>query len=140
MRVIKTILNEHKNNAEEKYFFGWGNLTRDAELRETPNGKKVLNGGIAFTIYEGGKKGTLFLDFEAWDKLAENMNKFSKKGTPMIVHGEYADNVYTNKDGQRVEKKKLVVRGFQSILWKKDKKVEVSKAIDDVAEFEEIAF
>jgi len=69
-----------------------GNLTRDPELRYTPKGKPVLNGGIAINEHwtsEGGEKKerVTFVDFTIWDRPAETFAQFTAKGSPVFLCG-----------------------------------------------------
>ncbi|HWC60862.1 MAG TPA: single-stranded DNA-binding protein [Verrucomicrobiae bacterium] len=69
-----------------------GNLTRDPELRYTPKGKAVLNGGIAvnehWTTETGEKKERVtFVDFTIWDRAAETFAQQTAKGAPIFLCG-----------------------------------------------------
>ncbi len=70
-----------------------GNLTKDPELRYTPNGVGVVNLRIAvnrrFRDRASGelKEETCFLTVTAWDKQAEACNQYLKKGSPIFVEG-----------------------------------------------------
>ncbi|HOD11821.1 MAG TPA: single-stranded DNA-binding protein [Candidatus Omnitrophota bacterium] len=70
-----------------------GNLTKDPELRYTPNGIGVVNLRIAvnrrFRDRASGelKEETCFLTVTAWDKQAEACNQYLKKGSPIFVEG-----------------------------------------------------
>jgi len=70
-----------------------GNLTKDPELRYTPNGIAVVNLRIAvnrrFRDRASGelKEETCFITVTAWDKQAEACNQYLKKGSPIFVEG-----------------------------------------------------
>lgn len=70
-----------------------GNLTKDPELRYTPNGVAVVNLRIAvnrrFRDRASGelKEETCFLTVTAWDKQAEACNQYLKKGSPIFAEG-----------------------------------------------------
>ena len=71
-------------NGINKVFVG-GNLTRDPELRYTPQGSAVLNFGIAinrtYTTQAGERKEEVeFVRIVAWGKQAETCNKYLIKG------------------------------------------------------------
>ena len=60
--------------------FLMGNLTRDPELRYTPNGTAVASFGVAvnrkYTTKDGDRKEDVdFFDIEVWSKQAENCNE-----------------------------------------------------------------
>ena len=61
-----------------------GRLVRDPELRYTNTGKAVCKFSIA---HDRSKENTDFFSVEAWEKVAENVGQYCKKGSPVIVHG-----------------------------------------------------
>ena len=84
-----------------------GNLTRDAELRYTPQGTAVTRFGIAVneTLPPPGGKGpeqekTHFVDVTAWRELAEWAGEL-KKGQPVLVIGRLVNDSWTAADGSR---------------------------------------
>ena len=68
-----------------------GNLTRDPELRYTPNGKAVCNLSIANNrVYtKNGEKVSevSYFDVEVWGVIAENCSKYLSKGNGIIAEG-----------------------------------------------------
>jgi single-strand DNA-binding protein len=69
-----------------------GNLTKDPELRYTPNGTAVTNLRIAvnrrFKDRTGElKEDTCFVTVTAWDKQAEICNQYLQKGRQVFVEG-----------------------------------------------------
>jgi len=65
-----------------------GRLTRDPEMRYTPNGKAVTNFSLAVDDGFGENKQTIFYRVTAWDKQAETCNQFLKKGNKALVEGK----------------------------------------------------
>lgn len=90
-----------------------GNLTRDPELRYTPKGTAVARLGLAvnrrWTSETGEQKEeTTFVDVEAWGPQAENISKYMKKGSPLLVEGRLRMDQWDDKQtGQK--RTKLVV-------------------------------
>ena len=75
-----------------------GNLTRDPELRSTPNGIPVCT----FTIAVNGRKQdepATFFRITAWRQLGENCNRYLAKGKKVFVSGPVSVSTYTAKDG-----------------------------------------
>ena len=75
-----------------------GNLTRDPELRSTPNGIPVCT----FTIAVNGRKSdeaSTFFRVTAWRQLGENCNRYLTKGKKVFVSGPVSVSTYTAKDG-----------------------------------------
>jgi len=69
-----------------------GNLTRDAELKETTNGQPIATFGIATNrewVTQGGEKNNSseFHEVVAWGKLAEICSQFLKKGKLVYIEG-----------------------------------------------------
>ena len=79
-----------------------GNLTRDPELRETPNGVAVCSFSIAvqrdFAGADGNKE-TDFFNVTVWRKTADVCGKYLKKGNKVAVIGSLQNRSYEDKDG-----------------------------------------
>ncbi len=83
-----------------------GNLTKDPELRYTPNGTAVANLRIAvnrkFKDRSGElKEDTCFVTVTAWDKQAEICNQYLQKGRPIFVEGILQSRSWETPDGQK---------------------------------------
>jgi len=77
-----------------------GRITRDPELRTSSNGKSFVAFTVAVSEYSGGNQYTQFIPCFAWEKNAENMVKYVKKGAQLGVTGSI--NVRQTKDGNEV--------------------------------------
>lgn len=82
-----------------------GRLTKDPELRATSTGRKVCQFSIAvnrnFTNANGEREAD-FINCVVWDKQAENLVKYQKKGNQIAVDGRIQTRNYEDKDGKRV--------------------------------------
>jgi len=93
-----------------------GRLTRDPELRYTPEGHAVCNFGMAvnrkWTAEGTGqqKEETLFMDVVAWRKLAEISAEFLKKGREVLVSGHLSQD---KREGQSGHRTRLVAGQIQ---------------------------
>ncbi len=79
-----------------------GNLTRDPELSETPNGIAVCRFAIAVSRDYANSEGTRETDFfniTVWRGRAENCGKYLKKGNKVAVYGSIQNRSYEDKDG-----------------------------------------
>lgn len=84
-----------------------GRLTKDPESRYTPTGTLVstfrLASGRVYTDKNGEKQEeTLFINVIAWggrSNLAENVSKFLKKGSLVLVEGRLRVRDYETSDG-----------------------------------------
>jgi len=95
-----------------------GNLTRDPELRYTPNGKAIASFGVAVNEVwktEAGEKMEKchFFDVDAWGRTAENVAQYFKKGKPILVEGKLQMDAWDDKQtGQKRTKVKIVMSRF----------------------------
>ncbi len=82
-----------------------GRLTRDPELRTTPTGRNVCQFAIAvnrtYTSANGDREAD-FINCVVWDKQAENLAKYQKKGNQIAVDGRIQTRNYDDKDGKKV--------------------------------------
>jgi len=87
-----------------------GNLTRDPELRFTPNGQAVCNFGIASTRVwtdkqsQERKEVTGFFDVVAWGPSAQNIAESFCKGSRVIVLGTLEYHSWELDDGSKRSK------------------------------------
>jgi single-strand DNA-binding protein len=79
-----------------------GNLTKDPELSETPNGIAVCRFAIAVSrdfANADGTRETDFFNITVWRGRAENCVKYLKKGNKVAVVGSLQNRSYEDKDG-----------------------------------------
>jgi len=91
-----------------------GNLTRDPELRYTPQGHAVCSFGVAtnreWTVEGGEKKeSTEFHNIVAWNKLAELCSQLLQKGTKVYVEGRLQTRDWVNDSGEKRYKTEIVI-------------------------------
>lgn len=90
-----------------------GNLTRDPELRYTPNGAAVVTFGIATNrtyVTEGERKEEVdFHRIVAWNKLAELCNQLLKKGNRVFISGRLQTRSWESQDGTQRQTTEIVV-------------------------------
>ena len=94
-----------------------GNLTRDPELRTTPNGASVCSFSVAVNrVYRDSngeqKEDVSFIDCSAWGKLAEMISQYAKKGSGVLVSGRLDQRSFEGKDGARRSRVEIVVEDF----------------------------
>ena len=81
-----------------------GNLTRDPELSETPNGISLCRFGIAVNRNYSSADGERQVDFfniTVWRAQAENCGRYLKKGSKVSVVGSLQNRSYEDKDGNK---------------------------------------
>lgn len=95
-----------------------GNLTRDPELRTTPNGASVCSFSVAVNrTYRDSngeqKEDVSFIDCSAWGKLGEMINQYAKKGSGVLVSGRLDQRSWEDKTtGQKRSRVEIVVEDF----------------------------
>ncbi|NLI77773.1 MAG: single-stranded DNA-binding protein [Candidatus Riflebacteria bacterium] len=95
-----------------------GNLTRDPELRFTPQGTAIAKFGIAVNRqYKGSdgefKKETNFFNIIVWGKSGENCSKFLTKGRAVHVEGRLQNRTYETQDKQKRTVTEIVADNVQ---------------------------
>ncbi len=113
-----------------------GNLTRDPELRYTPNGIAVCSFGVAtnrnWKTETGEKKDEAeFHNIVAWNKLAELCSQFLVKGGKVFVEGRLATRSWNAQDGTQRIRTEIVISDMILLGEKK------SGAVSDEASKEE---
>jgi len=83
-----------------------GNLTRDPELRYTPQGTAVVNLRLAVNRKfrdrnQELKDETCFVTVVVWDKQAETCNQYLHKGSPIFVEGRLQSRSWEDNAGQK---------------------------------------
>src|SRR5438477_9234533 len=91
-----------------------GNLTRDPELRTTPNGQSVCSFSLALNRSYKGQDGewkemTDFIDIVAWGPLGERVAQYLTKGRPALVSGRLQSRNW-EQDGVKRTKVEVVAQ------------------------------
>ena len=95
-----------------------GNLTRDPQLRYTPNQVAVCDFGMAVNRQWAGQDGqkreeVCFVDCTAWARSAETLAKYMTKGQPLFVEGRLTFSTWDGPDGKKRSKLEVTVERFQ---------------------------
>src|SRR5580698_2145360 len=85
-----------------------GNLTRDPELRTTPNGQSVVSFSLALNRSYKDQSGewqeaTDYIDIVCWGPLAERVAQYLSKGRRCLVQGRLQSRSW-DQDGQKRSK------------------------------------
>jgi single-strand DNA-binding protein len=93
-----------------------GRLTKDPELKYTPNGVAVANFTLAvnrpFSNQQGDREAD-FINCVVWRKPAENVANYLKKGSLAGVDGRLQTRSYENNQGQRVYVTEVMAESVQ---------------------------
>jgi single-strand DNA-binding protein len=97
-----------------------GNLTRDPELRYTPQGTAVCNLGLAINTGYKDKKETCFINAVAWQKTAENCSQYLAKGRPVLVEGRLQSRNWEDQQGNKRSVIEIVAENVQFLGGKEE--------------------
>lgn len=88
-----------------------GRLARDPEIRTTQSGMKIAGFTLAVErrFKKEGQPDADFLNFTAFGKTAEFIEKYCHKGTKLVVQSQLQNNNYTKQDGTKVYRDTLMV-------------------------------
>ncbi|MGE0644709.1 MAG: single-stranded DNA-binding protein [Nitrospira sp.] len=91
-----------------------GNLTRNPELRYTPNGTPVASFGLAvsrrFKQGEDLKEEVCFVDIVVFGRQAEHCGQYLSKGNGAIIEGRLQQRRWETEDGQKRSKHEVVAQ------------------------------
>lgn len=82
-----------------------GRLTKDPEMRYTPNGVAVTTFTLAINrlrANQAGEREADFINIVAWQKLADICATYLRKGKQAAVEGRLQTRSYDNKEGKKV--------------------------------------
>ena len=95
-----------------------GNLTRDPELRYTPQGSAVCEFALALnSVYTNKQTGqkveeVSYIDLVAWGKTGETIAEYMKKGRQILVEGRLKQDRWESQDGKKMSKVRVTVDSF----------------------------
>ena len=99
-----------------------GRLTADPELKTTTNGTNVTTFSIAVERrYRSGEdRQTDFINIVAWQKTAEFITKYFKKGNLIGIEGSIQTRRYQDKNGNNRTAFEVVANNVQFVESKRD--------------------
>ena len=106
-----------------------GRITKDPVLRKTPNGTSVVSFTLAVNrnIKKEGQPEADFINCVAWNKTADFMAQYVKKGALLGLEGRIQTRNYDDKDGKRVYITEVVA---DSVQFLESKKSSTEQAVD----------
>ncbi|USK62258.1 single-stranded DNA-binding protein [Peribacillus asahii] len=93
-----------------------GRLTKDVDLRYTPNGVPVATFTLAVNrtfSNQQGERDADFINIVVWRKPAENVANYLKKGSLAGVDGRIQTRNYEGQDGKRIYVTEVVADSVQ---------------------------
>jgi single-strand DNA-binding protein len=110
-----------------------GRLARDPEIKFFNDDKAVCNISVAVNRAYKDKDGNIVADFfncVSYNKQAEILDKYFKKGDGISIQGEMQNNKYTDKEGNKKDKWQIRIDKFDFELLRKGDGEPVSKPLD----------
>ena len=94
----------------------YGRLSKDVELRYSSNQMAVGRFSLAVNRqYQKQDKKTDFFNMVAFGTVAENIEKFFRKGSRIVARCHAQQEEYTNKDGKKVNTIEFIVDSFSFV-------------------------
>ena len=95
-----------------------GRTTRDAEVRHSQRDRQSTVARFTLAVdqrfkRENDNQTADFINCVAFDKTAEFLERFGRKGTKFVVEGCIQTGSYTNRDGQKVYTTDVVVENIE---------------------------
>ena len=85
-----------------------GRICNDIELKQTQNNKSYTRFSLAVNR-KGKDAGSDFISCIAWNKTAEFLTKYMKKGSQICISGRLQTGQYDDKDGKRIYTTDVIV-------------------------------
>ena len=101
-----------------------GRITSDPELKHTESGKAVCSFQIAVNGY---KDDVSFIPVTAWNKTAELVTQYVKKGNRIAVEGRINQRSYEHKEGGKRSVVEVVANSVQFLESKQSKQESVNE-------------
>lgn len=96
-----------------------GYVGKDPEMRATQSGTAVVNFSMATTERgANNEKRTEWHNIVAWQKTAEVVNQYVKKGDPLYVEGRLQTRTWEDKDGNKRQRTEIVAFNVQFLTTK----------------------
>ena len=90
-----------------------GRLTRDPELRYTPQGTAVCDIRLAVDDGRRESKRTCFIDVVCWRKIAESVAEYLSKGREVLIEGRLHLDEWTDQNNSKRSKIKIICERCQ---------------------------
>lgn len=113
-----------------------GNICNDLELQETASGTPLLKFGIAVRRdYSRGddERQTDFFDVICWNKCAESIARYCKKGDKIYLEGRIETRSYEDNQGIKRKAIDFIVDKQEFLGSKKERSEETDEPTDDWA-------
>lgn len=114
-----------------------GRTTKDVDFRRTANGTPVVSFTLAvenrFNKDAEGKPTADFISCVAWNKTAETMEKYVKKGMLIAIEGRIQTRNYDDKNGNKVYVTEVIVENMRMLEYKDNNNASTSEQNSNVS-------
>lgn len=107
-----------------------GNITKELELRKTTTNKSVIEFSIAINDGYGDQKTTDYINITAWEKLAERIATYCRKGHKICVEGKIKTDTY-EKNGQKAYKTYVLAHNVEFLEKRESTTIEQTTLTGD---------
>jgi single-strand DNA-binding protein len=117
-----------------------GRLTRDPELRSTPQGVSTCSFSIAVDrnfVRQGEERKADFINCVAWRQTAEFISKYFKKGSMVALEGSIQTRSWDDQDGKKRYATDVVVSQVYFAESKKDGAASMGPDIGEIPDMDE---
>jgi len=103
-----------------------GRVARDPDVRATQSGKRVARLTLAVDRRKGkdNQQPADFINLIVWDKLAEFVDSFIKKGIKLLIEGRLQTRTYEDQAGEKKYITEVVVNDIEFAESKKKENAE----------------
>ena len=101
-----------------------GNLTRDPEMRYTPQGTSVCSFGLAvnrkYKQADEAKEEVMFINIVVFGKQADTCGQYLNKGSSALIEGRLQERRWETEDGQKRSKHEVVAQSVRFLSRRQD--------------------
>ena len=119
-----------------------GRLTRDVDLKTTPNGVQVASFTVAAARKQKNKDGEPIVDFyncTVWRQLADICSKYLSKGKKCYIEGELQPRMYQSKSGETKLSLDVQVSEIEFLSPKSEERSDADESGVDASGFENVS-
>src|SRR5688572_3722617 len=97
-----------------------GHVGKDPEMRYTTSGNAVTSFSVAVGEKYGDTETTEWFSVVCWNKTAETMGQYLRKGRHVLVQGKMRTRSWEKSDGQKAFRTELIANTIQFLERAKD--------------------
>ena len=96
-----------------------GNLGQNPEIKTTESGMCIATFSMAIADFKKGEKKTAWINVTAFDKTAETIKNYVKKGSKLAIEAKFQIDEY-EKDGQKKKKYYFIANRIELLTSKSE--------------------